>query len=96
MASCVLCERSEVKLSDHHLIPRCRGGAGGVTAEICQDCHNAVHATFNNKELESTYNTVDALLGHETFSKTVRFISKQRGTVKTALSSKQRRRGRNG
>lgn len=65
---------------------------------ICRDCHTAVHALFSNKELEKTYNSVDALLGNERFARTVKFISKQDPTrrFKTALASNQRRRGRNG
>lgn len=96
LSKCPLCEREQVPLSDHHLIPQCRGGQGGEKAQICTSCHEAVHQTFSNKELESTYNTVDALLGHEVFARTVRFISKQHGKVRTAINNKQRRRGRNG
>ena len=47
------------------------------TLPICIDCHNGIHAFFTNKELEKEYNTVEALLAHEKFSKHVKWLSKQ-------------------
>ncbi len=91
---CPLCERPNRKPSDHHLVPKTRGGK--VTQTICQDCHTAIHATFSNKELEREYSTVDALLAHEGFAKIIRFIAKQDGKVRTRLAKNQRNRGRNG
>lgn len=96
MNDCPLCERSGIILSDHHLVPRCRGGTGEDKVTICRDCHDALHALFSNKELESTYNSVDALMTHDGYAKMVKFISKQKGKVSTKLSNNQRRRGRNG
>ena len=72
---CPLCDRPNYLPSDHHLIPRSRGGR--VTKTICKDCHGAVHATFSNKDLEKTYHTVEALLGHPTFAKQIEFLRKQ-------------------
>jgi hypothetical protein len=91
---CPLCERPNRNPSDHHLVPRTRGGK--VTETICQDCHSAIHATFSNKQLEREYATTDALLSHEGFATIVRFIAKQAGKVKTRLNKNQRKRGRNG
>ncbi len=94
--ACPLCDRPNLRPSDHHLIPRSRGGSS--TETICRDCHNAIHAQFSNKELEKEYNSVDALLANERFARTVKFISKQDpgGKVRTVLANNQRRRGRNG
>lgn len=91
---CPLCERPNYHPTDHHLTPKSRGGK--VTKTLCRDCHRAIHVTFSNKELEKTYNTVDALMGHEGFAKMVKFIAKQDGRVKMTLNQNQRRRGRNG
>jgi 5-methylcytosine-specific restriction endonuclease McrA len=91
---CPLCERPNHRPSDHHLVPRARGGK--VTLAICRDCHDAIHATFSNKELEREYATVDALLSHEGLARTIRFIAKQDGRVKTRVTRRQRGRGRNG
>ena len=93
---CPLCHRRGEKPSDHHLIPACRGGTGQDKVIICTSCHEAVHQLFSNKELEAAYNSVDALLGHETFARTARFIGRQKGHVKTKRANNQKRRGRNG
>lgn len=97
---CPLCNRCDIRLrpSDHHLVPKCRGGTNKDKKIICRDCHDAIHAQFSNKELDKNYRTVDSLLTNETFSKTVKYISKQPPTrrIKTKLSNNQKRRGRNG
>lgn len=74
------------------MVPKSRGGK--VTTTICRDCHTAIHALFTNKELEQTYSTVDALLGHEEMRKTVAFISKQDpgGRVRTRQSRTRSRK----
>lgn len=72
---CPLCERPNYFPTDHHLVPKSRGGR--VTKTLCGSCHSAIHRTFTNKELERTYNTVEALLAHPVFAKTVAFIRKQ-------------------
>lgn len=91
---CPLCGRPNRQPSDHHLIPRTRGGR--VTETICRDCHSAIHATFSNKELERDYASIEALLAHPGFARIVEFIAKQDGKVRTRLSKSQRGRGRNG
>ncbi len=92
--ACPLCQRPNLRPSDHHLVPRARGGK--VTETLCQDCHSAIHATFTNKELEQQYATVEALLAHDGFAKIVAFIAKQDGRVRTRSGRSRRRRGPNG
>lgn len=72
---CPLCGRPNYFPSDHHMIPKSRGGR--VTKTICGDCHNIIHATFSNKELEDEYHTVEALLKHPTIQKAIAFLRKQ-------------------
>ena len=97
---CPLCTREapDNRISDHHLIPKSRGGGPQDTVPICIDCHNGVHAFFTNKELEKEYNTVDALLADEKFAKHTKWLSKQdiskRHRSKRAKDKK--RRGRAG
>lgn len=86
---CPLCERIGVRFSDHHLVPRSRGGKS--TLPICTDCHRAIHATFSNRELEREFNSVDSLLAHPTLAGTVKFISRQPPGGRIATD---RRRGR--
>ena len=94
MHNCPLCEREVPKVSDHHLVPKSRGGK--ETLPICLDCHNAVHAFFTNKELEATYHTVDALLADEKFSKHIKWLSKQSPDKrhKSKRVKEKRKRGR--
>jgi hypothetical protein len=72
---CPLCERPNFHPSDHHLVPKSRGGK--VTETLCRDCHRAIHATFSNKELERDYHTREALLAHEGLRRMIAFIAKQ-------------------
>lgn len=85
---CPLCGRPNYNPSDHHLVPKSRGGK--VTETVCSDCHRAIHAMFSNKELERQYNTCEALLSHEKFSRMASFISKQNGRVKMPRRYKRR------
>ncbi len=86
---CPICERPNYRPSDHHMVPRSRGGKS--TETICCDCHRAIHSSFSNKELEETFHTVEALLTNETFAKMIKFISKQDpgGRVSTKKSKER-------
>jgi hypothetical protein len=90
--SCPLCERPNYHPSDHHLVPKSRGGK--VTATLCRDCHVAIHATFTNKELEARYHTPEALLEHDGLRAMVRFIARQDpgGKVRVRASKSRGRR----
>lgn len=96
LPTCPLCTRVVLRSSDHHLVPKCREGK--AKERICADCHEAIHALFSNKELEDTYNSVEALMGNERLRATVKFISRQDPArrTRTVLASNQRKRGRNG
>ena len=48
---CELCERSDIKLTKHHLIPREEGGTEKDIVMICSDCHRQIHASYSNQEL---------------------------------------------
>lgn len=93
-APCPLCERPTYRASDHHMVPKSRGGK--ATTTLCTDCHRAIHATFSNKQLEKEYRTVEALLAHEGFRRMVQFIARQQGHVRVVTARDQRRRGRHG
>ena len=87
-AACPLCLRPNLNPSDHHLVPKSRGGK--VTETICRDCHTAIHATLTNKELEREYATIDALMAHEEFASLVTSIGPQRGPVRPRTSRRTR------
>ena len=92
---CPLCNRPAIHKSDHHLVPKCRGGRHKQL--ICSDCHRMIHSLFSNKELERKYNTVEALLADERVQKMVAFLAKQdpNRRYRAVLSRDQRKRGRN-
>jgi len=96
---CPLCSRDvpEDRLSDHHLIPKSRGGK--ETLAICADCHRQVHALFTNKQLASELNTVDAIMADERFARFARWIAKrppERRMRKAKRAKGTRKRGRGG
>jgi hypothetical protein len=96
---CPLCLRPMADpnlLSDHHLVPRSRGGRS--TETICVDCHKQIHAMYSNKMLEDDLNSVEALLADPMFAKFAAWIGKRPfGSVAKARRARgSRRRGRGG
>jgi hypothetical protein len=91
---CPICQRPNYYPSDHHMVPRSRGGK--ETTTICRDCHKAVHAMFTNKELEETYNSPEILLSHSEFAKMVKFIARQdpAGKITTKKNKNRLRKDR--
>lgn len=64
---CPLCLRpipAEAKQSDHHLVPKLKGGKGGPVVRAHQICHNEVHATLTEAELARDYDTPEKLRAH--------------------------------
>lgn len=88
---CPLCERPNLRPSDHHLVPKSKGGR--QTLAICRDCHRAIHAVFTNKELAATYHTVESLRDHPVFGPMVRFLARQDPARRTS-TARPRARGR--
>ena len=76
--TCGLCghryDRS--KLTKHHLVPKSRGGT--ETTLLCRPCHNTVHATFTEKELERNFDTLDALREAEELQGWIAWIRKRK------------------
>lgn len=73
---CPLCGRplGTRLVEDHHLIPKTFRGK--VTARVHKMCHQKIHATFSERELNQHYHTFDRLLEHEQIRKFVVWISK--------------------
>lgn len=97
--ACPLCGRpvdNQDMLSDHHLVPRSRGGR--TTETVCLDCHKQIHAMYSNKQLEDELNSVEALLADPQFTKFAAWIAKRPfgATAKARRARNSRRRGRSG
>ncbi|XAL98831.1 hypothetical protein OT109_14725 [Phycisphaeraceae bacterium D3-23] len=87
---CALCQRAGLELTRHHLIPRKRHRQPsckkrftleertGRIAMLCRPCHNTVHATLTEKQLEQHYNTLDDIAAHPDIARFVAWASKQK------------------
>lgn len=95
--ACELCQRSGLKLTRHHLIPRKRHRQRSCQQRfdreerltrisiLCRPCHNTVHATLTEKELEDRFNTIQTLAAHPEIDKFVRWVRKQKTHRKVAI-----------
>ena len=69
--------REVAEMSDHHLVPKSRGGR--VTEPICCDCHLMIHVLYDNKTLERSLNTAAALLAEPRFARYVHWVQRRPG-----------------
>ena len=88
--ACALCRREVPRLTRHHLIPRSRHknkrNKKLFTREevhrrvisLCPACHRQIHALFSEKELETTYNTLEKLQSMPQVQRFVEWIGQQR------------------
>lgn len=91
-SACPICLHAYPKkqLTRHHLIPKSRKGK--IVELICRHCHKQIHATFSEKELERSYNTIEKLVEAEEFQPWVKWIRKRKPTSKIAIRRNKRRR----
>ena len=83
---CELCKRPGIaKVTEHHLIPREKGGKFGDTVWLCEDCHRQIHALYSNKELAMRLNTLAKLEEDEKILKYLKYVRKQPPTKKVAI-----------
>ncbi|WP_217925157.1 HNH endonuclease [Miltoncostaea oceani] len=90
---CPLCHRVfGHRLTRHHLVPRSRDGS--ETEGVCEDCHRAIHAFFDNRQIEREYSSIESLRADPAFARQLRFIARQPVSVrvKTATRRDKRRR----
>lgn len=85
--SCELCKR-DLELTEHHLIPKemhnkkwCQRMFTSTErkerkANLCADCHAAIHMFISNKDLAKYYNTVDLLKENEKVAIFIKWVSK--------------------
>jgi hypothetical protein len=77
---CALCGRPippGVPQSQHHLVPRLKGGKGGETVLLHHICHKEIHASLTEAELARDYSTVEALRGHPRLAKFIRWVARR-------------------
>lgn len=85
--TCKLCQRSEMALTRHHVIPQevhHRAKKKDPKAEvnvvemICRPCHSQIHNIFTNKELSRVFNTIEKLAEHPEIKRFVEWIRNKR------------------
>ncbi|WP_204112747.1 HNH endonuclease [Shimia biformata] len=92
---CPLCGRpipADVPQSQHHLIPKLKGGKGGPTVRLHQICHNEIHATLTEAELARDFATIAALRAHPRLAKFIRWVQKRPPGFKSRTPGPRRRR----
>ncbi|WP_295815450.1 HNH endonuclease [uncultured Deinococcus sp.] len=83
---CALCGRAVPLLTEHHLVPRSRGRRRGLkpqelpTVQLCRACHQFLHRTFSNEELEREFHTPERLLEHDAVRRFVTWLRTQPAT----------------
>lgn len=75
---CELCLRESVRLTEHHLVPRSRGGKYGPKANLCPTCHRQLHAMFSEKTLANELNTIERLRADPQFAAYLKWASRQK------------------
>lgn len=81
-------------MSDHHLVPRSRGGR--ETEAVCKDCHRQLHALYSNKRLAEELNSVVAIMADPEFARFAAWVARRPlGAARKVKRSRcSRRRGR--
>lgn len=91
---CALCNREILARegTEHHLIPKSRGGSRGSTIVLHIVCHKQLHALFSDRKLEALYNTIGKLKGHRDVRRFIKWISKKPSgfNAKTRIRRKNR------
>jgi hypothetical protein len=68
--TCLLCERDDLKLTRHHVVPKARhnkkvkrelGAKRNKTEWVCRPCHSQLHRLYTEKQLEREFNTIELL-----------------------------------
>ncbi|MEM8571974.1 MAG: HNH endonuclease [Pseudomonadota bacterium] len=92
---CGLCHRPippDVPQSQHHLIPKLRGGKGGPTVLLHHICHREIHATLSEAELARDYNTLDALRAHPRLARFITWIAKRPTSFRSKVPGRRGKR----
>lgn len=98
---CKLCQRTQVALTRHHLIPQSRHNKArtkrqfaksemtGDIAMLCRPCHSQIHRIFSNQALAEYYHSIERLQAHTEVEKFIQWIKKRPAGSKVRVKSKR-------
>ncbi len=77
MNNCPICNRPmpDGSWNEHHLIPATFKGR--VKVAMHRVCHDKLHHTFSEREMEHYYHTIERIIEHEEIAKFIKWIKKQ-------------------
>lgn len=99
--ACELCQRADIALTRHHLIPQSRHNKARTQREfsrtemkteialLCRPCHSQVHRVFSNQQLADDYHTVERLLSHDDIVKFINWVKKRPAGQKIRVRSQR-------
>lgn len=90
---CQLCNREFARrqLTEHHLLPKSRGGTRDDIALLCPQCHGAVHAAYTNATLAALYPTLGQLRLAPELQPYLRWVRKQPPSRRTRSAPRRRK-----
>lgn len=92
--TCELCERIVPELSEHHLIPKQKGGKHLDTAMLCEMCHKQIHALYTNRELAARLHSIKRLKSDDNIRKYLNFIVRLPGDTVIPIKKCKNKRKR--
>ncbi len=90
---CGLCGRgcTRQQLTQHHCLPKSKGGTNEDVELLCSQCHGMVHATFTNQTLARLYPTVALLRQASELAAYIRWVRRQPPSRKKRNKPRRRR-----
>ena len=89
---CELCERECLRFTEHHLVPRSRGGKLGPKALLCPTCHRQLHAMFSETTLAKELSSLESLRANPEVAGYLKWAKRQQGPANFRVSRATHRR----
>ncbi len=89
---CELCERECLRFTEHHLVPRSRGGKLGPKARLCPTCHRQLHAMFSETTLAKELSSLESLRANPEVAGYLKWAKRQKGPANFRVRRANHRR----